>query len=609
MVMSMHGNVINRERCPSCAKVGDDKAQDNLVVYEDGYKKCFACGHYHMPGSNRTQDGNANMSKIEKRVTPLIDGLQNKAIKNRCLSEKTTAFFDYQVGFFNNEPVQVANFFDALGRLKKQRLRMSGKRFKWIGDTSGEQTFFGQHKYKGGKRLIITEGYEDAMSIAEVNGTQWPVVSLPGGAQSAEAVIKAQYKYLQGFDEIVLAFDADTPGADAMEKSAVLLPRNKKIFIAKYSAGSKDASDLLMAGKQGEIRQIPFNATAYSPYKDLVKGDYLKTDEEILGVYRKTPKPGLKFIFNKFSEAIRGIRKKEITMIVSGSGMGKTTFVNMVTLDFIMEQQQNILSIKLEESMDKTQQNYCCMANKVNFADYIEDLSLLTDEQILKFHRETVSERITFMNHFGSIDCGELIKKIEHAVAVHNIDFVVLDHISMVFSGSGNGSNDERKDIDALMGDLRGLCEATGVGIIAVVHLKRASGEKNYNTGREIGLNDLRGSQSLEGISDVIIALEGDQKAVSMRERLIRKLVCIKNRMFGAAVGVSQDTIFDPKTGLMEECDAEFKQTNPLPTFGDHSAKTRGKQEYALKKKTEEQEVVKETKVDSQTEIIDGFPF
>ena len=115
--MSMHGNVINRERCPSCAKVGDDKAQDNLVVYEDGYKKCFACGHYHMPGSNRTQDGNANMSKIEKRVTPLIDGLQNKAIKNRCLSEKTTAFFDYQVGFFYfDEDLTIHNLsFDTLG--------------------------------------------------------------------------------------------------------------------------------------------------------------------------------------------------------------------------------------------------------------------------------------------------------------------------------------------------------------------------------------------------------------------------------------------------------------------------------------------------------------
>lgn len=65
---------------------------------------------------------------------------------------------------------------------------------------------------------------------------------------------------------------------------------------------------------------------------------------------------------------------------------------------------------------------------------------------------------------------------------------------------------------------LRSLIEETGIMVLAVVHLKRTGGGsgkdggKSYNEGKTVSLTDLRGSGSLEQISDVVIALERDQQ-------------------------------------------------------------------------------------------------
>ena len=38
--------VMKKEQCPACAERGQDTGQDNLAVYDDGHKYCFACKYY-----------------------------------------------------------------------------------------------------------------------------------------------------------------------------------------------------------------------------------------------------------------------------------------------------------------------------------------------------------------------------------------------------------------------------------------------------------------------------------------------------------------------------------------------------------------------------------
>ena len=98
-------------------------------------------------------------------------------------------------------------------------------------------------------------------------------------------------------------------------------------------------------------------------------------------------------------------------------------------------------------------------------------------------------------------------------------------------SGQKSSGEGERKDIDLLMTALRGLVEQTGVGLIAITHLKRPDGgRKSYNEGGRVTLQDMRGSASLEQLSDNIIAVERDQQGDDPDRSRIRLL---KNREFG----------------------------------------------------------------------------
>lgn len=40
---------VNNEQCPRCASLGNDTRGDNLVVYPDGGKHCFACKYHVFP--------------------------------------------------------------------------------------------------------------------------------------------------------------------------------------------------------------------------------------------------------------------------------------------------------------------------------------------------------------------------------------------------------------------------------------------------------------------------------------------------------------------------------------------------------------------------------
>jgi twinkle protein len=132
---------------------------------------------------------------------------------------------------------------------------------------------------------------------------------------------------------------------------------------------------------------------------------------------------------------------------------------------------------------------------------------------------------------------------------VCKVDFIMLDHISIVTSGMESSSEGERKDIDILMTKLASFTQETGVGVVAVVHLKRVNG-KNFNEGGQVSLNDLRGSASLEQLSDNVWAIERDQQADAETSDMMTVRV-LKNREVGD-LGETDVLIYNRTTGRLE---------------------------------------------------------
>ena len=119
------------------------------------------------------------------------------------------------------------------------------------------------------------------------------------------------------------------------------------------------------------------------------------------------------------------------------------------------------------------------------------------------------------------------------------------------------------------MTKLRQLVENTGVGIIAISHIRRGNKQKSFNEGEMISLTDLRGSASIEQLSDIVLASERDQQADDETSD-IAQLRQLKNRPCGE-VGPCGHVKYHTDTGRLLPCDFEQTDTTKDIAFDEVS--------------------------------------
>jgi twinkle protein len=240
---------IRHAPCNNCS------SQDNLAIYEF-HSYCFGCQQWtSLNGEQQTQ------TTQRREVLDLIEGTVN-ALPKRQINSETCKKFNYETGIYNGRDCHISNYYDKQYCLVAQHIRFADKSFKWLGDTD-KISLFGQHLWRdGGKSVVITEGEIDAMSVSQVQGNKYPVVSVPSGASSAKKYIKRELEWLSKFEKVVLMFDNDEAGTKASVECANILPV-KKAYIAKLPM--KDASDLLVANLGAKIIDSMWEAKAFSP--------------------------------------------------------------------------------------------------------------------------------------------------------------------------------------------------------------------------------------------------------------------------------------------------------------------------------------------------------
>lgn len=471
-------------------------------------------------------------------------------VPQRGLKEETLKHWKYQLG----DKCHIMNYRDETGRLVGQKFRKAGKEFSWKGE--GSDLLYGMWLWGSkGKSITVTEGEIDALSVSQVFGNKWPVVSLPNGAQSVKKTIKRCYDYLCGYDKIVLMFDMDEPGRKAVEEAAALLPAGK-VYVAKLP--EKDANETLTKHGPEPVSKAFWNASAYRP-DGIVAGSDLS-----LETLRTSATRGYPLSFTDLNERLLGLRKGEITLFTAGSGVGKSTLVRQLVYELHRDHGLTFGNVFLEENNVKTAQAYIALDNSVPLGRLRYDPSVLSEQQWSDSYDRVVKERMWFYNHFGSLESTRLISKLHYMATVLKVDFIALDHISIVTSGLESSSEGERKDIDILMTRLRSLVEETGVGIAAIVHLKRVK-DKNFNEGDAVSLSDLRGSGSLEQLSDNVVSMERDQQSNKRDVSMLRVLKCRET----GDTGPSDTLLYVRDTGrlVLHSVEKAFKATDENETI------------------------------------------
>jgi twinkle protein len=486
-------------------------------------------------------------------VAGLIESGDYALLPKRGIREETCRKFGYQVGIYQGKAVQIAPYY-CDGELTAQKLRFAGKEFRFVGDPSAVG-LFGQNLWRNqGKRIVITEGEIDAMSVAQAFNLRWPVVSVPNGAQGAKKFIAKNLEWLEGYTEVVIAFDNDEHGRAAAKECAQLFTPGR-CKIVTWPTGIKDANDMIQAGREGDIAVQIFEAKAYRP-DGILAGSELKQkiDEFRLG-------GGTYFSYDtlrpKLDLMTRGVRKGELIMLTAGTGIGKSTEAAELAHDLLTRHKLTIGYVALEENPLRT--SLRMMSISLDRPLHL-GLGAVTEEEYEQAYAETVgSGRFYLYDHFGSLESDNLLSKLKFLANGCGCDFVVLDHISIAVSGREDG--DERRIIDNLMTHLRSLVEQTGVGVLAICHLKKPQGNATaHEEGGRVTLDDLRGSGSIKQLSDTVIGIERNQQDKDESDYCqLRVLKC----RFTGETGIADTLHYNRKTGRLiateREALAEFQ--------------------------------------------------
>ena len=530
--MPQTSKFLRHESCPKCG------SSDALAIYDDGGQHCFGSGcSYHVFGDGEKPMNTETIAKAK----PLNMGGVVAAIPNRRLSSDTCARYGVTVEYSGKGNIKkhYYPYYDVdTGEICAAKVReVDTKSFYATGNLSPKAGFFGQQQCTGNKYITITEGELDAMSVYEMFNKQYDVVSLRSGAGNAEKEIKEQLEWLESYETVVLCFDNDKAGDQAIEQVKDLFSPNK-LKIIKLPV--KDASDMLMANRVKDFTQAWWNAKTYRP-DGIIAG--LDTWEALVD---KRKVKSIPYPWEGLNHITRGHRPYELVTITSGSGMGKSQFIREIEYDLLRRCEGNIGVLALEEDVARTSLGIMSVA--ANRPLHLEE-DTPVDELRPYWEATLGTGRYYLFDHWGSTSADNLLARVRYMAKALDCRYVVLDHLSIVVSSQESG--DERKAIDEIMTKLRTLVAETGISLFLVSHLRRSQG-KAHEDGAQISLGELRGSQAIAQLSDIVIGMERDQQNADEEIRNTTTVRVLKNRYTGET-GPACWLRYDRTTGRMNE--------------------------------------------------------
>jgi twinkle protein len=516
--------------CPSCG------SSDALSINTKGWGTCFSCDK-KFPPEMKSWEG-------EKMAhnSSVVHDLQYETLTKRGITTETCRRYKY--GIYQGR--QYATYTDATGQITGQKVRDKDKNFTVLGDISNK--LFGQNLgRKGGKMIVITEGEIDAMSVSQAMGNTWPAVSVPSGAQSADKAIAANLEYLESYDKVILCFDGDKPGRDAVEKCVALFSPGKAHITDLGSY--KDANEMLQGAGASALRNAIWEAKEWRP-------DGVVNLAELKDRIAEPLEMGTQYPWEGLNNLLFGFRPQELITWTAGTGVGKTAVVSELVYHLITNGKK-VGIVYLEEGVARAGKRIVGL--HMNKPLHLPGVEYDEEEFDAAFAATLGQGRLVAYDHFGSLNEDVLLNRIRYMVKGLHCDVVVLDHISMVVSGADLDA-DERRMLDHTMTSLRSLTQETGASFHVVSHLRRGMG-KAHEEGGQVSLSHLRGTQAIAQLSDAVVALERNQQADTDAERNTTIVRVLKNRYAGMT-GKAASLYFNHKTGRLEDVTGTEEMTD-----------------------------------------------
>lgn len=521
--MSAESQLVSKGPCSACG------SSDACAEYDDGHTHCFSCGH------TARGEGASNPNRKNRMSKDLIQGGEFRALAARKITEETCRKFGYQVGINKNgDRVQIAPYFNADREIVAQKVRGKDKEFCVLGKIK-EAGLFGQHLWSaGGRKLVIAEGEIDAMSVSQVQGNKWPVVSVPNGAQGAKASIMKHLEWVSSFEEVILMFDMDGPGQLA---AAECVPLFKPGQCKVAALPLKDPSECLQKGEVQAIISAIFNAQPYRP-------DGLIRIRDVAAAAKAPPVPGIPWAWETVTRWTFGRRRRELYGFGAGTGVGKTDL-------FTQQIEYDVNTLGLPVGLFYLEQNpvetVLRLAGKMKGkAFHVDDGSWTLEERALAIDELEENDKVSLYQSFGHCD-WDTIASLIRFLAAQGVYLFYLDHLTALADPSN-----ERESLETIMTSMASLANELDIIVHYVSHLSTPEG-KSHEEGGRVSSKHFKGARAIAFWTHYMFGLERDKQADDPELRTIATLRCIKDRMTGRADGETLKLKYDRATCRLNE--------------------------------------------------------
>lgn len=289
-------------------------SSDGRQIYEDGTSFCFVCTTFFKAGEEFEV---AEMEEpTQKSYTPSltvekIKELPVRGFADRKIEKSVTGFFRVRVAYDSEGSIS-AHYYPYESETA-YKVRTLPKKFKWVGNS---KALFGQDLFaSGGKRLVITEGEIDAMSVAQASFTKYnriyPVVAMSSSVMTESLLLHRDW--IRSFAEVVLCLDNDKAGQEATTE-AIRIVGVDKVRLTKLS--HKDANEVLVQSGADALMACIFNAAPYIPSGIITK----EALWEALVSYNSASSHPYPSCLEGINTKLKGKRGGEIALFVSGTG-------------------------------------------------------------------------------------------------------------------------------------------------------------------------------------------------------------------------------------------------------------------------------------------------
>lgn len=527
-----HDTLIRKEPCPKCG------SRDNLARYADGHAHCFSAGcGYWEPADGKTRPAPKKNAESPAGLG-LGDGTRTyETIAERGIKKETARRYGYFTARdAKGREVQVAPYYGQDGREAALKARTKDKEFyvvKLDPDAPGitRLRLFGQHVFGDGydRRVIVTEGEIDAMSVAQAMEFRYPAVSVGTGAEVVPH-LQSNFTWLDRFAEIVLWFDDDAPGRLAAEKAAKLFPIGK-VKIVRPIPGFKDANDLLMKQRPGDILQAVYNAETWRPNGVVNPADCL---EDLF----RSEAESWPFPFAGLHNMTGGIQPGEVAYLVAGTGVGKST-VFYELAHYLVKTGVKIGFMGFEATRRDVQMAFL----SIHLSTRLDEVPV-SRETLEEAHRDLFGSRLIemFDPESAEWDMDAILGYVRLMAKAMDCQVIFIDPLSYIVAGLSQ-QDDERRALDRVSKDLSAHAKELGIGIVISHHLRRPSGDRGHEEGATTSLSQVRGSGGIANFASLVIGLERNQQGERPDLTLVRVLKSRRRGRTGEACVLRYDDV------------------------------------------------------------------